>query len=148
MTGHPAETHHVSQDLARSLAATLAYFAIVFAVGCILGPVRVLLLEPHLGRARATLLEAPLLIVAMIVAAHYVTQRFGLSGHAAGLAVLGIAAFSLVMLADLMVGLLFVQMSIGDQLLDLMTPGGLIYLGLLAVFAAMPLLSDLWWRRA
>ena len=41
------------------------YFAIVFAVGLVLGPVRVLWLEPWSGKTIAVLLETPFLIAAM-----------------------------------------------------------------------------------
>lgn len=44
------------------------YFLAVFAVGFVLGPIRVLLLEPRFGPVIAVLCEAPFLIAAFVVA--------------------------------------------------------------------------------
>ena len=129
-------------DTARTLRAALTYFVLVFAAGCVLGPIRVLLLEPIFGRLIATLIEGPVLIVTMIVAARFVIRWFLLTGLAVELTLVGIIAFAAVMLADLLIGLFAFETSIGDQLLELLTPAGLVYVVLLAIFAVMPVLSD------
>jgi hypothetical protein len=148
MTALRSDAPAVGTNVARTLRAGGTYFVLVFAAGCTLGPVRVLLLEPVVGQLVATLIEGPVLIVAMIAAARAVTGWFQLSGHALELALVGITAFVAVMLADLAIGLFAFETSIGDQLLELLAPAGLAYLLLLAIFAAMPLLRDLWQRRA
>lgn len=53
----------------RALHAAFIYFAIVFGAGMLLGPPRVLWLEPWLGKTLAVLAEAPLLIFAMSLGA-------------------------------------------------------------------------------
>lgn len=148
MTALNADPNVIRTDVTRTLDAALMYFALVFAAGCTLGPVRVLFLEPIFGRLVATLIEGPVLIVAMVAAARFVTVWFQLSGHALELAFVGVTAFAAVMLADLAIGLFAFETSIGDQVLELLAPAGLVYLLLLAIFAAMPLLSDLWQRRS
>jgi hypothetical protein len=147
MTALRSERHNNRSDVARVLGAAVTYFALVFAAGCTLGPVRVLFLEPVFGRLLATLIEGPVLIAAMIIAARSVTDWFRFSGHALELTIVGLVAFAAVMLADLVVGLFAFETSIGDQLLELLAPAGLVYLLLLTIFAAMPLLSDVWQRR-
>ena len=129
-------------DTATTLRAALTYFVLVFAAGCVLGPVRVLLLEPIFGRLIATLFEGPVLIVAMIVAARFVIRWFLHSGHAVELTLVGTTAFAAVMLPDLLIGLFAFETSIGDQLLELLAPAGLVYIVLLAIFAVMPVLND------
>ncbi|NER80347.1 MAG: hypothetical protein F6K42_12355 [Leptolyngbya sp. SIO1D8] len=42
-----------SRSLGRVLKAALLYFAMVFAVGCLLGPIRVLWLVPYFGERGA-----------------------------------------------------------------------------------------------
>lgn len=59
----------------RWMAASLLYFAIVIAVGFLLGPLSVLWLEPQLGKTIAVLCELPLLLVAMILAARWVLRK-------------------------------------------------------------------------
>jgi hypothetical protein len=53
----------------RIAAAAMLYFAVVFGVGFLLGPIRVLWLEPKLGPTGASLCEAPFLLLTMVIAA-------------------------------------------------------------------------------
>jgi hypothetical protein len=144
----PADTTPGGGDLTHIFAAALAYFALVFATGFILGSVRVPLIEPRFGKFIATLIEAPIMIAAIIVAAGYVTASFALAGRRLALSFVGILAVFFAGIADLCVGLFLMQLRFGEQLVYLMTPAGLTYLLLLAIFAAMPLVGDLWRRRA
>jgi len=55
------------------------YFVLVFAVGWVLGPIRELWAVPHFGHMAATLSEAVIMLIAMIVAApmgHSTVSRF------------------------------------------------------------------------
>jgi hypothetical protein len=52
----------------RIAAAAALYFTIVFGVGFLLGPIRVLWLEPLVGPTAAALCEAPFLLAAMVIA--------------------------------------------------------------------------------
>lgn len=147
MTDLPMTPRRMHDDVAPTVLAGLVYFGLVFAAGFVFGALRVPLVEPRVGKLVATLIEAPVLICVMVVAARSVTAWFDLSGHRLALASAGFIALSLVFLADFSVGLLLRQMSFGEQWLYLLTPAGLTYLLLLAVFAATPLLCDLWQRR-
>ncbi len=53
----------------RILKAAAYYFAAVFGAGFVLGTVRVLWLAPQLGARAAELLETPIMLVVMLVAA-------------------------------------------------------------------------------
>ncbi len=143
-----AKSPPIAVGLARTLGAALTYFGLVFATGFVLGAVRVPFIEPRFGKLIATLIEAPMMIVVIAVAARHVTTSFSLSGHRVALLCVGTIAVSLAAIADLCVGLFLRQMSFGEQLLYLMKPAGLTYLLLLSIFAAMPLVGDLWRRRA
>ncbi|ANP46778.1 hypothetical protein [Candidatus Viadribacter manganicus] len=124
----------------RALYAALIYFALVFVVGLILGPARVLWLEPWLGRAIAVLLEAPFLVCAMWFAAP-LSLRWGRVelGWARALWV-GVLALVLQQVADLAVGFGLRGMTLTDQLTYFATPAGAIYAFTLVVFAIMPLM--------
>ncbi len=148
MFERPIDNPSVNVTPSNTLGAALTYFVLVFATGFVLGAVRVPFLEPRFGKLIATLIEAPIMIVAIIIAACHVTAWFALAGRRLELSFVGILAVSLAAVADLCVGLLLRQMSFGEQLLYLMTPAGLTYLLLLAIFAATPLLGDLWRQRA
>jgi hypothetical protein len=137
----------VSGSLTRILGAGLVYFIVVFATVSILGSVRVPLIEPRFAKFLATVLAAPLMIAAIVLAARSVTKWFKLAGRKVALLLVGVIAISLAMIADLCVGLFLSEMSFGEQLLLFMTPAGLTYLLLLAVFLAVPLVGDLWQSR-
>ena len=78
-----------TRSLASKIMATSAiYFGIVFAAGMVMGPARVLWLEPWLGPTLAVACEMPLLIVAMSFAARWAPRWAGLK--AGWLAHLGI----------------------------------------------------------
>jgi hypothetical protein len=61
-----------------ALRAGLAYFALVFGTGFMLGAIRVTWLVPRLGVRSAELLEMPLMAVVIVLAARFVVRRFAL----------------------------------------------------------------------
>ena len=130
------------------LVAALLYFAIVFGIGFLLGPIRVLMLEPTVGSPVAVLCEAPLLLTAMILAARWLPQKLQLPMTATALATMGIGALILQQLADLAVGLYVRELTLAQILETYKTPTGAIYELLLAVFAAMPVVVNMITRKS
>ena len=86
------------------LTAGIVYFLCVFAVGFALGPIRVLWLEPLLGKTSAVAIEAPFLLGAMVLAARTIPSRVGLSCDVKSLAAVGLIALACQQIADLAVG--------------------------------------------
>lgn len=127
----------------RILWAACIYFALVFAVGLALGPVRVLLLEPWLGQTLAVLCEAPFLIAAMAGAARLAPRWAGMSDGWTSHLWVGVLALLLQQLADLAVGFGLRAMTINQQLAYFATPPGWIYAFTLIVFALAPLAAHL-----
>jgi hypothetical protein len=115
----------------------------VFAVGLALGPIRVFWLEPAIGRVLAELCEAPFLLVAMILASRRVPSVLHLRRDLASLGLMGLGAVAIQQGADLAVGVYLRGIQPVEQLANFATVPGLIYAGLLLVFAAMPILSNL-----
>jgi hypothetical protein len=105
----------------------------------LLGPVRVLWVEPWLGKALAVLLEAPLLIGAMWFAARAAPAWARVDGGWISFLSIGLIALALQQIADLAVGFGFRGMTLPDQLAYFVTPAGMIYLATLFIFALMPL---------
>ncbi len=119
------------------LGAAVLYFAIVFGVGFVLGPVRIFWLEPRFGKTIAAVCEAPFLLIAMGLAAVWVRNRFGLA-NTRGLIMVGVAALMLIILADTSLGFAMRGIAWADQISYLSTDAGRIYLALLMAFSAMP----------
>jgi hypothetical protein len=126
----------------RAMSAAVLYFAIVFAVGFALGPIRVFWLEPRIGPVMASFCEAPFLLIAMVVAASWIPKRLGLGSDRLILGFMGVGALALQQIADFGVGIALRGMTLTDQIARLAAAPGLIYLALLMLFAVMPLLVN------
>jgi hypothetical protein len=87
----------------KMLAAAALYFAIVFGVGLLVGPIRVLYVEPRLGATIAVLLETPILLLAMVVGAKLVLRWINVAPPTPLLAV-GVVALFMQQVADIGVG--------------------------------------------
>jgi type IV secretory pathway TrbD component len=122
------------------LKAGLMYFALVFSAGFVLGTVRTLWVVPRVGTRLAELMEAPVMLVATIVAARWVvlcltipslpSARLGMGGI--GLSLLLVAEFGLVLWLR--------GISIREYLATRDPVSGAVYYLLLGMFAVMPLL--------
>jgi len=126
----------------RVAAAAALYFALVFGVGFVLGPIRVLWLEPWLGKTAAVFCETPFLLIAMIVAARWVPGKVGLRIGLGSLAAMGAGALVLQQIADFAVGTTLRGMTPIEQLANFETPAGVLYAAALLAFAAMPALVN------
>ena len=123
-------------------AATVLYFAIVFAAGFALGPIRVLAVEPRLGPFTATLCEAPFLLAAMYLGASHVPVWLGMTPRPIAMLSMGGGALVLGLSADFIVGKVLRGMSWRDQAAHFAPPSGQLYAALLAVFGLMPFLVN------
>lgn len=119
--------------------AGFVYFALVFAAGFALGPLRVLALEPHIGAVAAVAIETPFLLVAIFFAARWTVKRFAIPPVTSSRLAMGVLALALQQGADILVALGLRNMTVLDHIEAFRTPQGLIYAGALAVFTLMPL---------
>jgi hypothetical protein len=93
---------------AMPLLPGLIYFALVFALGFLLGIVRTLFLQavPGAGRLTAVLMELPIMLGASWFLCRDLTRRFAVASTVVARAVMGGLAFALLLLAELLVGAL------------------------------------------
>jgi hypothetical protein len=126
----------------RVVTAALLYFAIVFAAGFTLGTIRVLWLEPRFGPTLAVLCEAPFLLAVMVVAARRIPAAVHLAQDNISLLLMGLGALALQQAAEFILGAALRGLSPSQQLAQFATTPGLIYAGLLMVFAGMPWLAN------
>ena len=124
--------------IAQALKPSLAYAAVVFAVGFVLGSIRVFLVVPRIGVRWAELLEAPLMIFASFLGARFIVSHWGLLDRAQCL-VVGILSLAFMLLAE--VGFVLAQgINIPQYIAGRDPVSGPVYLLSLGIFTVMPLL--------
>jgi MFS family permease len=125
-------------SFARLGKAAAVYFAVVFGVGFALGPVRILWLEPRLGLRAAELVEAPFMLVAIIVAGRWVGRRLCSAHSPAFRLSVGLLTASLVLAADVGVGVGLRDMSVTEVFSQRDPVSGSVYYALVALTAVAP----------
>ena len=119
------------------LRAGAFYFGLTFAVGCVLGPIRVLVLEPAIGTLGGAMAEAPFMIAAMAAIARWTQRQCGIatSSEAMGMGLVGLA---FLLVVEMLSTILLRGVPLHIYLRFLLTPAGFISLLLFALFAVMP----------
>ncbi|MFN4020693.1 MAG: hypothetical protein ACK4IC_09270 [Erythrobacter sp.] len=124
----------------RIAGAGLAYWAGVFALGFVLGTIRVLWLAPLVGLMPATVIELPVMLAASWWAAGWLVRRFAIMPGGEALAV-GAFAFALLMAAECALAITMMGQTAAQWFAGMRQPHALLGLAGQAVFALMP-----WWR--
>ena len=127
----------------RALKACVIYFLLVFAVGWILGPIRELWAMPHFGPILGLLLEALIMLIAMIISARWTIHRFDVPQTFPVTISMGLVALGLLLPAEI-AGVLWVRgLSLKEYLASFANTPGVIPLVIFLLFAAMPTLVTL-----
>ncbi len=122
----------------RVLTPGILYFLLVFGAGFVLGTIRVLLIVPHVGERTAELLEMPLMLIATVFAARWITRCFPKPrNHTARFAIGGVA-LGLMLAGELAVGIGLRGMTAAEVILNRDPVSGTAYYLSLLLFAAMP----------
>ena len=124
----------------RIIGAGAAYWGIVFALGFVLGTVRVLWLAPLVGLIPATLMELPVMLAASWLTSGWLVRRFAITGGGEALAAGGLA-FALLMAAECALGVAMMGLTPGQWLAEFRQPHAVLGLAGQVLFALMP-----WWR--
>jgi hypothetical protein len=119
--------------------AAILYFALVFGAGFVLGIMRTLWLVPRVGERTAELVETPLMVIVVFLAARSIVGRMNVLTLAQRLEI-GALALLLLLLAELGVVLFLREQSLGAYVATRDPVSGAAYLLALALFAAAPTL--------
>jgi hypothetical protein len=123
-----------------TLKAGALYFALVFGAGFVLGPIRILWLVPRFGTRTAELMEAPLMLAVVIVAARWVVRRLTLSSTSSKPLGVGMIALGLLLVVEFSLVLWLRSLTFRDYLASRDPLAGTVYIAMLGLFAIMPLL--------
>lgn len=120
------------------IRAGISYFGIVFAAGVVLGIIRQLWAVPQFGTRMAELIEMPFMLVVIIVATHWIIQRFAIPAVASQRVGVGMLALGCLIAAELALAGIG-RMTVVDYIAGRDPVSGSAYLIMLVIYALMPL---------
>lgn len=118
--------------------AAAVYFVIVFAIGFVLGTLRVLLTAPVMGEAGATVLELPVMLGASWFVCAWTIRAFAVPSRAGVRAAMGLLALLLLLTAETALGVAGFGRTLDQQFAEYLKPGPLLGLVAQMAFAAFP----------
>lgn len=117
--------------------ATL-YFGLVFGAGFILGPIRILMVVPRVGVRWAELMEAPIMLMVIIVVSRRMVRRFPEPSKLPSRLAMGFLALVLMLGAEFSLTYILQGISVREYLANRDPVSGTVYYALLVVFAILP----------
>jgi hypothetical protein len=122
------------------LKAGVVYFALVFGAGFVLGPIRILWLVPHVGTRLAELIEMPIMLGVVIIAARWVIQRFAVPPTLSSRLSMGCIALAMLLVAEFSLVLRLRGLSIKEYFTTMDPVSGTAFFIMQGIFAIMPLI--------
>jgi hypothetical protein len=122
------------------LKAGLAYSAIVFWIGFVLGAFRVLILVPFLGTIAAAVVELPFMLAVSWIACQWVIERFSVSNRAIHRFAMGGLAFGLLMALEVGVSVFGFGQTVAEHFGTYREASAVIGLTAQILFALMPVI--------
>ena len=123
----------------RVLAAATVYFLALFALGFVLGTIRVLFVVPRLGVLGATLLEVPFMLTAGFYGCGWVVWRWQVPPTLATRGAMALWFLVLLAVFETLVGVALFGRTLAGTWAGLATPAGLLGLAAQIVAALLPL---------
>ncbi len=120
------------------LKSGLIYFSIVFAVGFLLGTIRLLWVVPYVGTRVAELMEMPLLFIAIVMIANWLVQRLAIPPLFWVRLGMGLVALVCLLGSEFGPVLYLRGLSITDYLATRDPISGAVYYWMLGIFTVMP----------
>ncbi len=124
----------------QTLEAGVAYFALVFGTGFVLGTIRTLWVVPRVGTRKAELMETPIMLVVTLLVARWIVLRLAVPAAASARLGMGCIALFLLLVAEFGFMLRLRGLTIREYLASRDPVSGTVYYVMLGVFAIMPLL--------
>jgi len=121
--------------------AGCVYALSVFAIGFVLGAIRVLVLAPRLGNAVAVALEVPFMLAVSWKLSRWSASKRGLLTDASAALLMGIIAFAVLMFAEFGTAVLCLNRTVEEYFASFLSVPGAIGLAAQLCFAGFPFLQ-------
>jgi len=125
-------------DILVSMQAGIQYASMVFAVGFLLGSIRVPFLVPRIGQRNAELLEMPLMALVIIRSARHIVHRYTMAGKPLLRMLTGLVGLSMLLGVELSVNYFILGQTLRDYFVNRDSVSGPVYFASLGLFALMP----------
>ena len=129
-----------------TIAAAIAYFILVFAVGFLLGALRTLVVVPRLdnphGKTVGVLIELPLILAVSWSICRWLTSRFEVAPDVAPRLLMGAFALALLLLAEFLLATAVFGRTVAAQILQYQYAPEMLGLAGQILFSLFPLLQS------
>lgn len=117
------------------------YFAIVFAVGFVLGTIRVLAVVPRVGETAAVMIEVPAMLALSWVVCAWLVRRIAVPSRVVDRLVMGGLAFALLMAAEVGVSVFAFGRTLTEHLQSFEAAPARLGLAAQVIFVVLPLVE-------
>lgn len=131
-----------ASGLQRALGAGTTYFLGLFALGFVLGTIRIMVVAPRWGDIAATLAEVPVMLAAGFFVCRWAVWRWQVPYVAAMRWMMVLCFVMLLLMFETVLGAMLFGRTLAQQLAALTTSAGLIGLAAQIVAALFPLLAN------
>lgn len=130
-----------------ALRAGAIYFAMIFAIGFVLGTIRVLAVVPQFGETAAVLIELPVMLALSWAACAWLVRRFAVPRRTGDRLIMGGLAFLLLMSGEVGVSVFAFGRTVAEHLQTFRTADAQLGLAGQLLFAGFPLIQMVRRRR-
>lgn len=124
-----------------TVKAGFVYFALVFAVGFVLGTIRVLVLAQRVGELGAVVIEIPIMLLASWMICCWLIRHLQVSRDLSARITMGVAAFAFLMIAELALSVWIFDNPVAAHFANYTTAHGGLGLAGQVAFAAFPVIQ-------
>ncbi len=128
--------------MTRAFLAATAYFLAVFAIGFVLGTIRVLIVAPRLGLLASTCIEVPVILTAAYFVCRRAIGHWQVLPTAAVRWTMVVWFLMLLFIVETLLGALLFDRSLDTQWQALVTPAGLVGFGAQLIAAVLPVFNS------
>ena len=125
----------------KAVCAGVLYFLAMFAVGFVLGTIRVLMVMPGIGETAAVLVEMPVILTASWFVCGFLIRKFQVTRALFPRMMMGASALALLLAAETLLGLYGFDRGADEQLAHYATLAGAIGLAGQIVFGLFPVVQ-------
>ncbi len=122
----------------RALVAGTVYFLALFALGFVLGTIRVIIVAPSVGAFAAVMAEIPIILTAAFFSSQWTIRRWNVPCAAAIRWAMVLWFLVLLLLFETLLGAMLFGRTVAEQWGSLQTPAGLLGLSAQVIAALLP----------